>query len=50
LEQGVEMTDDYGMLVFEGDGESVYSQGEYLAHIVNERIRSFSNQTNKADA
>jgi hypothetical protein len=40
LEPGAEMTDDYGLLIFEDGESSLYAEGEELVRIVNERLHT----------
>jgi hypothetical protein len=39
---GMEMTDDYGLLEVEGDESSLYTEGEELVRLVNDRMHTLS--------
>jgi hypothetical protein len=39
---GMEMTDDYGLLMFNGDEESIYAQGQELVDLVKTHKHAMS--------
>jgi hypothetical protein len=38
----MEMTDDYGLLAFDGEDESIYAEGQELVDLVNSRRHAVS--------